>query len=72
MSNDDPDLAQAFRMLAALQENMVQTTRLVEKYERQRTSGSSAGREERTLRRELSEAHDHINRLYERFPETQP
>lgn len=72
MSNDESDLAQAFRLLAALQDNMVQTTKSVEKYERQRPRGSSAGTHERALRRELSEAHDHVNRIYDRFPETRP
>jgi hypothetical protein len=72
MGNDESDLAQAFRLLAALQENMVQTTRLIERCERQRPYRSPAGRQERGLRRELSEAHGHVNRIYERFPETRP
>lgn len=31
MDNDESDLAQAFRLLAALQENMIQATRMIEK-----------------------------------------
>lgn len=72
MGNDELDLAQAFRLLAALHDTMIQTTRLIEKCERQRQCGSSAGRQERDLRRELSEAHGHVNRLHERFPQTRP
>jgi hypothetical protein len=72
MSNDESDLAQAYRLLAALQENIIDTTRSIEKFERQRPRGSSAGPRERVLRRELMEAHRHVNRIYERFPETRP
>jgi hypothetical protein len=73
MSNDDSDLAQAYRLLEALQENIIHTTRLIENFERQRPSGSSAGPQERVLRRrELPEVHGHVNRIYERFPETRP
>jgi hypothetical protein len=72
MSNDDSDLAQAYRLLEALQENIIHITRLIEKFEGQRPSGSSSGPQERVLRRELSEVHGHVNRIYERFPETRP
>lgn len=72
MSNDESDLAQAFRLLTALQENMVRTTSLIKRYERQRPAGSSAGPQERVPRRELSEAHGHVSRIYDRFPETRP
>jgi hypothetical protein len=72
MSNDEADLAQAHRLLAALQDNIIKTTRLIENFERQRPAGSSAGPHERALRRELSEAHRHVTRLHERFPETGP
>lgn len=72
MSNDESDLAQAYRLLEALQENMINITRSIEKFERQRSSGSSAGPQERVLRRELSEVHGHVNRIYERFPATRP
>lgn len=70
MSNDESDLAQAYRLLSALHENITHTTRAIEKFERQRPLGSPAGPQEQVLRRELSEAHGHINRIYERFPET--
>ncbi|CAN3132349.1 DOCKER domain-containing protein [Mycobacterium sp. smrl_JER01] len=72
MSNDESDLAQARRLLASLQENMIHTTRMIEKFERQRPAGSSAGPRERVLRGELSEIHGYVNRIYERFPETRP
>ncbi|WP_006244025.1 hypothetical protein [Mycolicibacterium tusciae] len=72
MSNDESDLAQAFRLLAALQDSIVQTTRMIEKCERQRPPRTPPGPQERALRRELSEAHGHVNRIYERFPETRP
>ncbi|CAN5641273.1 hypothetical protein BH09ACT8_BH09ACT8_60900 [soil metagenome] len=72
MSNDDSDLAQVHRLLTALHDNMAQTTNLIEKMERQRPARSVAGPRERALRRELSEAHGHVNRIYERFPETRP
>ena len=70
MSNDESDLAQAHRLLAALHENMTHTTRMIEKMERHRPARSSAGRDERALRRELFEAHGHVDRIHERFPQT--
>lgn len=45
MSNDESDLAQARRLLASLQENMIHTTRMIEKFERQRPRGHPQGRE---------------------------
>jgi hypothetical protein len=39
MSNDESDLAQAYRLLAALQENIIDTSRLIEEYQRQRWRG---------------------------------
>lgn len=72
MSNDESDLAQARILLAALQENIIHATRMIEKFERQRPSGSSAGPQERVLWRELSQVHGHVDRIYERFPETRP
>lgn len=68
VSNDEADFAQAHRLLVALQERMSHTTRAIEKLERQRPARSSAGREERALRHELSEAHGHVDRIHERFP----
>ena len=70
MSNDESDLAQAYRLLAALYENMTHTTGTIEKMERQRSARSSAGRDERALRRELSEAHGLVDRIHKRFPQT--
>jgi uncharacterized sporulation protein YeaH/YhbH (DUF444 family) len=70
MSEDGPDLEQAHRLLAALRESTLQTTKLVERLEQERSPQSIAGPQEQTLREELSEVHSHIARIYERFPDT--
>jgi hypothetical protein len=70
VSNDDSNLAQAYRLLTTLQAHIIHLTKLIEEFERQRAPRSAAGRHERDLRRESSEVHGHISRIHERFPET--
>lgn len=71
MSEDTSDVAQARRLLDALYDTMRHTTTAIEDFEQQRCAGTPPGPQERALRRELSEAHGHVSRIHQRFPETQ-
>lgn len=68
---DDSDVAQARVLLSALNDHIARISELLEKADRQHSpqnvSRSSA---ERSLRRDLYEAHGHVDRIHQRFPDT--
>jgi hypothetical protein len=70
MGDDDADRAQALRLLGALQDHIQHVTLLIEKAETRRRSASPLSDSERALRRDLYEAHGHVDRIHARFPET--
>ncbi|WP_231645470.1 hypothetical protein [Mycolicibacterium mengxianglii] len=66
---ESPDVEQARVLLTALEEHIVRVSRLIEKAERGRSSQARISQNERALRRDLYEAHRHVERLHQRFPE---
>ena len=70
---NDSDVAQARAMLSALNDHITRISVLLEKAERQRSHpNASRSDTEATLRRDLYEAHGHVNRIHQRFPDTAP
>ena len=67
----DSDVAQARAMLSALNDHIARISGLLEKAERQRSRPNvSRSSTEATLRRDLYEAHRHVDRIHQRFPDT--
>ena len=70
MANDS-DGAQARMLLSALNEHIARISGLLEQAERQRSHPNvSRSSTEATLRRDLYEAHRHVDRIHQRFPDT--
>ena len=74
---DDTGVAQARELLAALHEQVEDISQRLETIEGRDPGTSARGaahyqRHRNELRRELYEAHRHIDRLHRRFPETRP
>lgn len=67
---DSADLAQAHILLSALREHIDHVSRLIEVAQQRRRGAMHPTDAEKTLRRDLYEAHRHVERLYERFPQT--
>ena len=72
MANDS-DGAQARILLSALNDHIARISGLLEKAERQRSHPNAARSDtEASLRRDLYEAHGHVDRVQQRFPDTAP
>ena len=72
MANDS-DGAQARILLSALNDHIARISGLLEKAERQRSHpNASRSDTEASLRRDLYEAHGHVDRIHQRFPDTAP
>ncbi|MDF2826330.1 MAG: hypothetical protein K0R68_3738 [Mycobacterium sp.] len=69
MTDDSADIAQARVLLAALRDEITRISRLLEKAETGRRAGASPTAGEKSLRRDLYEAHRHADKLVARFPE---
>ena len=67
---NEPDVAQARKLLSELQDHIAHISREIEKSEMRRRPNSPATATERALRRDLYEAHAHVDRIHQRFPET--
>jgi hypothetical protein len=67
---ESADLAQARVLLSALREHIAHVSQLIEVAQRRRRGSMQPTDGERALRKDLYEAHRHVERLYERFPQT--
>ncbi|MET0897337.1 MAG: hypothetical protein ABWY45_05410 [Mycobacterium sp.] len=70
MDDDSADLAQARVLSSALHEQIAHVSALIEAAQRRRQGSLQPTAGEKALRRDLYEAHRHLDRLRERFPET--
>jgi hypothetical protein len=69
VDDDSADLAQARVLSSALDEQIAHVSTLIEAAQRRRGSVQPTDGE-KALRRDLYEAHRHLDRLHARFPET--
>ncbi|CAN5295387.1 hypothetical protein BH11ACT7_BH11ACT7_00940 [soil metagenome] len=67
---ESADLAQARILLSALREHITHVSGLIETAQKRRRGSMQPTDGEKALRKDLYEAHRHVERLYTRFPQT--